>query len=81
MGQRAVFYYGDRGFVKQQSSLNETACIFARGVVAELLSQGQMTGLCAETYSPFFSTFYFLGCKGMVFLRKLPFLLLTLSHV
>ena len=81
MGQRAVFYYGDRGFVKQQSSLNETACRFARGVVAEWLSQGQMTGLCAETYSPFLSTFNFLGCKGMVFLRKLPFLLLTLSHV
>ena len=35
--------------MKQQSSLDETACRFARGVVAELLSQGQMTGLCTET--------------------------------
>ena len=30
----------------------ETACRFAHGVVTELLSQGQMAGLCTETYSP-----------------------------
>ena len=50
------------------SSLERLLVYYARGVVAELLSQGQMTGLCAETYSPFLSTFYFLECKGMVFL-------------
>ena len=36
----------------------------------ELLSQGQMTGLCAETYSPFLSTFYFLECKGIVLFER-----------
>ena len=30
----------------KKNSLTETACTFARGVVVELLSQGQMTGLC-----------------------------------
>ena len=34
---------------KNKSSLVETACRFALGVVAELLSQGQMTGLCTRT--------------------------------
>ena len=43
--------------------------------MAELLSQGQMTGLCAETYSPFLSTVYFLGCKGMFFSLKWQYLL------
>ena len=33
-------------FLDKQSSLIETACRFARGFVVELLSQGQMTGLC-----------------------------------
>ena len=31
---------------KTKQSHNETACRFARGFVVELLSQGQMTGLC-----------------------------------
>jgi hypothetical protein len=30
---------------------------FAHGIVVELLSQGQMTGLCTWTYSPFLTTF------------------------
>ena len=40
---------GGFGFLdwnEKQSSLIETACRFARGFVVELLSQGQMTGLC-----------------------------------
>ena len=35
----------------------ETACRFAHGTVAGLLSQGQMAGLCTETYSPSRLTF------------------------
>ena len=40
-----VLYYSDRCLMKKAVSL-ETACTFARGVVVELLTQGQMTGLC-----------------------------------
>ena len=29
----------------------------ARGIVVELLSQGQTTGLCARIYFPFLATF------------------------
>lgn len=45
----------------------ETACRFAHGVVTELLSQGQMAGLCTETYSPSRLTSYFHVCKGRYF--------------
>ena len=43
--------------LKNKAASIETACIIARGIVVELLSQGQMTGLCTWTYSPFLTTF------------------------
>ena len=53
--------------LKTKQSQDETACGLAQGIVMGLLKQGQMAGLCTETYSPSQLTFYFIGAKVGVF--------------
>ena len=56
-------------YIKNKQSGYRLLINFARGGVAELLMQGQMTGLCTRTESPFLTTFYFLSCKGRYFIE------------